>query len=110
MGDVGEGLDKVEARLGLVGEGLKELAGEVGALAGRVMTLEGAVQKLRVLKEENQSRIRLIAEVQAHHGEKLEKIDKAVEPLADIHALLRVVVANHGGRMIEVEKRVGIRE
>jgi uncharacterized coiled-coil protein SlyX len=94
MSGVEERLDKVEERLGSVEKGVNELRGEV--------------QKLRVLGEQNTSDIKLVAEVQARHGEKLEEITKALEPLARIDNFVRLVAHDHEVRIKRLEKHTGI--
>ena len=131
MPEVGERLDKVEERLGGVEErlggvegrlggvetGLKDvreavggLHGEVGGLHGEVGGVRGEVSRLRALGEMNADDIRKVAEVQAHHGKKLDEIARALEPLGEIHDFIRRVAPNHELRIQELEKRTGMRE
>ena len=70
-------------------------------------TVRGEVQKLRVLAEANESQIKLVAEVQARHGEKLDELTKAVEPIARIEYFIETVATEHELRLRELEKRVG---
>lgn len=67
-------LDNVEHGLGRVERRLESVEGRVDALTGWVDTLGQEVQKLRVLAGENQGQIKLIAEVQTHHGRVLQII------------------------------------
>jgi archaellum component FlaC len=114
MPDVTERLDKVEGRLGVVEERLGAVEGRLGAveikvdaLDAKVETLSGDVQKLRVLGEDNARDIKLIAEVQAQHGAKLEEISKALEPLARIDAFVTLVAHDHAKRITALEKAGG---
>jgi hypothetical protein len=95
----------VETRLDGVERGLSAVKTEVGELRGEV-------QKLKVLEEENCSQIKLIAEVQATHGEKLDVLaaemrvlKKAVEPIADMHAFIKSVAHDHELRIRALERR-----
>ena len=124
MADVAERLDGVEGRLTSVEESVQqlrgevgglrgevgELRGEVGGLRGEVGGLRGEVQKLRVLGEDNAREIKLVAEVQGRHGERLDEIVKALEPLAGIDSFVRLVAGEHERRIQELEKRAGVRE
>jgi len=58
-----------------------------------------------VLKEENARRLRLIAEVQVHHGNVLQQIVRDVEPLKVLPGLLQRVVHDHERRITALEKR-----
>jgi chromosome segregation ATPase len=131
MSEVVERLDNVEARLGSVETAVEALRGEVGDLRSEVGGLRGEVGelrgegrqlrnefgelraevgKLRVLGEQNTSDIKLIAEVQAHHGKKLEEITKALAPLAEIRDFMNLVAHDHEHRITALEKRTGVRE
>lgn len=80
--------------------------------------LRAEVQKGRVLQEAQGDQIRLIAEVQAHHGEKLEQIDKrfaemdtrfgeirkALQPLAALDEFVRAVAGDHERRITALEQ------
>ena len=124
LGRVEEGLGKVETRLGAVEDGLEEvrdqvhaLDGKVNALDGKVTALDGKVtaldenvQKLRLLEENNATEIKKVAEVQSHHGKKLDKITKALEPLARIDAFVNAVAHDHENRIRVLETRAGVRE
>jgi uncharacterized coiled-coil protein SlyX len=114
MAEVEQRLDKVEARLGSVEKSVKELRDEVGELRGEVEVLHGQVgglagevYKLRVLAEANESQVRLVAEVQAEHGRKLEALAKAVEPIARIDAFIASVAGDHEVRIKALEKHTG---
>ena len=102
MADLAERMNKVEQRLEDVATGLKEvrtevadLRTEVGGLRTEVDGLRTEVGSLRVLGEANAEDIRKVAEVQVHHGQKLEEIARALEPLAELHAFISVVAPEH---------------
>jgi hypothetical protein len=101
MAEVVERLDSVERRPTSVGKGLTELREEVGGLRGEV-------QKLRILGEKNEADIKQIAEVQVHHGRKLDLITKALEPLARIDAFVQLVAGNHEKRISDLERNTNI--
>jgi len=112
-------LDKVEGRLGgvegrldRVEDQVTGLRTEVTGLTGRIGSLEGEVQKLRVLGEENTQQIKLIAEVQSHHGSVLEQHSRLldqlvsdVQPLKVLPDLLRTVIQDHERRIAALEKQ-----
>jgi archaellum component FlaC len=119
-GEVGELRGEVGELRGEVG-GLREdvggLRGEVGELRGKTDTLAADVQKLRVLGEENEHRIKLVLEVQADHGKKLgdhgaklDRIFEALKPLPAIYAFVQSVAHDHEMRIVELEKRAGVRQ
>ena len=112
MADTDERLDKVEQRLESVETGLEKVRTEVGDLRTEVDGLRTdvgglrtEVRALRVLGEANADAIKKVADVQLHHGEKLEEIVKALEPLAELHAFIRVVVPDHERRIKALENR-----
>jgi archaellum component FlaC len=76
-----EQLGEVNARLGRHDERFNQIDGRFTKVVERFDSVESAVQKLRVLDEDNSTQIRLIAEVQAHHGTVLDQIVKDIEPL-----------------------------
>jgi hypothetical protein len=100
----------------------------VDPVAKRLSSIERAVGKLRVLAEENESRIKLIAEghgaqLDSHgailashsakldsHSRKLDEIIEALEPLPQIRDFIERVAGEHDQRLTDLEKRVGIRE
>jgi len=114
MPDTDERLDRIEQRLDSVddsvGEGRRELAGlreEVAGLRGlpeEVRNLRQQVQRLDVLGEARDEKIRLIAEVQSHHGMQLERITKDLEPLREIRDFIRTVADDHERRITALEK------
>ena len=82
-----------------------ELRTEVGGLRTEVGELRTEVNAVRVLGEANADDIRKVAEVQVHHGQKLDEIAQALAPLADLHAFIRVVVPDHERRLRALEGR-----
>jgi len=122
MPEVGERLDKVEERLGGVEQrlgsvetGLKEVREEVGGLRREVGGLRGEVGEFRqevngfrILGEKNAEDIKKIAEVQTHHGKKLEEIGTALEPIARIDAFVLAVAHEHEERIKALEMHTGL--
>jgi DNA repair exonuclease SbcCD ATPase subunit len=104
----------VDARLDKVEEGLKDLGERVDKgfariderfveADGRFESLEKEVQKLKVLGEQNATDIKRIAEVQGHHGKKLEQLVEAVAPLKDLMDFVKRVADNHESRIQALE-------
>ncbi|MDE3154863.1 MAG: hypothetical protein KGN76_07150, partial [Acidobacteriota bacterium] len=99
---------------GLRGE-VGDLRGEVGGLREEVGALRGLpdevgrlrrdVETIRVLDEARDEKIRLIAEVQAHHGKQLEHITKELEPLREIRDFIHTVAGDHERRITALERR-----
>jgi hypothetical protein len=81
------------------------LTGRVDVLTERVDTLGGEVQKLRLLEEDNAQQIKLIAEVQVHHGNMLQQLVRDVEPLKVLPNLLHHVIHDHELRITALERR-----
>lgn len=129
--DNGERLQAVEQRLERVETGLKEvreevgslrtevgslrtevggLRGEVGELRTEVGGLRGEVNGLRISCEKNADDIKKIAEVQVHHGQKLDKLANAIEPLVELRDLLKVLASNHEQRIETLERHTGLLE
>jgi len=80
---------------------------EVGELRTEVGGLRTEVHTLRVLYETNADDIKKVAEVQVHHGHKLDEIARALEPLAEVHAFIRVIAPDHERRIKALEKNTG---
>jgi uncharacterized protein YoxC len=85
---------------------------DVKGLSGRVATLETETRKLQILGEENNSQIKVIAEVQSHHGTILEdhsrllnQLVQDIEPLKVLPDFLRAVIHDHERRITALEKR-----
>lgn len=109
--ETGERLDRVEARLGKVEDqvaGLRsdvdKLRTDVDGLRSDVDGLRTDVDGLRVLQEESARRIALIAEVQVHHGAKLDQLISDIEPLKGLPELLQAVIKSQE-RRITFERR-----
>ena len=58
-----------------------------------------------MLGEENTQQIKLIADVQSHHGTVLNQLVKDVEPLKPLPDLLRAVIQDHERRIAALENR-----
>jgi chromosome segregation ATPase len=124
MMDNGERLQAVEQRLERVETGLKEvreevgglrtevggLRGEVGELHTEVGGLRGEVNGLRISCEKNADDIKKIAEIQVHHGQKLDKLANAIEPLVELRDLLKALASNHEQRIETLERHTGLLE
>jgi len=66
------------------------------------------LNKLRLLYEAQGEDIKKIAEVQAHHGRKLDDIAEAVGPMKEIGDFVRRVASDHEQRIQKLEKHTGI--
>jgi chromosome segregation ATPase len=116
-GEVGELRGEVGELRGEVGElrgDVGELRGDVGELRGGMGALQQGFNELRIVVESHDTRIGLIAEVQAHHGRQLEehgamlrRINEQLAPLADLRDFVMRVADNHERRITELEKRPG---
>ena len=94
---------------------LDALGGDVRALKDDVGVLKGDVHRLRVLYEQHDTKIRTIAEVQAHHGRQLEEhgtllreIKQELAPLGDIRYFVHRIADEHERRLSALEKHTGI--
>ena len=112
LGGVTTGLQEVRERVGELRTevgGLRtevgELRTDLGGLRLEVGELRTEVNTLRVLGEANADDIRKVAEVQVHHGHKLDEITRALAPLAELHAFIRIVVPDHERRLRALEGR-----
>jgi predicted nucleic acid-binding Zn-ribbon protein len=107
MPDVDERLDHVEQKLKDLGERIDERFAQVdqrfAQVDRRFDSLTTDVQKLRVLGEENKTQIKLVAEVQTHHGTVLDQIKEAVEPLKGLRPLFEQVARDHEKRIAALE-------
>lgn len=108
MSESDERLDRIERRLDAVGSEVGQLRNEVGELRGEVHTL-------RVVVEDHDTQIRQIAEVQAHHGRKLDEhgqllreIKEELWPLRDLRDFVARVASNHEDRLTALEQHTGI--
>ena len=66
------------------------------------------LNKLRLLYEAQGDDVKKIAEVQAHHGQKLDDIAQALAPMKEIGDFVRRVASDHEQRIQELERRSGI--
>ena len=119
MNGMSERMDSFERRLDTLStdvrglrEDVGELRGEVGELRGEVGELRGEVHSLRVVVENHDSQIGLIAEVQAHHGNQLEEhgrllreIKQDVGPLKDLRDFVARIADEHEQRIKALEGR-----
>lgn len=116
MASMAERMNKVEQRLEKVESGLNEvrtevgeLRTEVGGLRTEVGGLRTEVNSLRVLGEANANDIRTVAEVQVHHGQKLDEIARSLEPLAELREFIRIVAPEHERRIKALEQHTGLK-
>lgn len=112
MNGMSERMDSFERRLDTLGTDVRGLRGEVGELRGEVGELRGEVHSLRVVVENHDSQIRLIAEVQAHHGNRLEEhgrllreIKQDLGPLRDLRDFVARIADDHEQRIKALEGR-----
>ena len=131
MADMAEGSNSVEKRIEGVETGLKQVRNEVGELrtevgglrsevgglrteVGELRTEVGGLRtethSLRVLCEAQADDIKKVAEVQVHHGRKLEEIANALKPLAELHEFINVVAPAHESRIKALEDHTGLRK
>ena len=103
LGKVEGRLDGIDGRLDSMDRRFDSMDRRFDSMDQRMASLEGDVRKLRVLGEENAGQIKLIAEVQSHHGKKLDDLVKAVEPLKDLPNLIHIV-GNHERRITALER------
>ena len=99
------GLGEVKGRLGAVEGRLDRVEGRLDRVEDVLRKVEGEVQQLRVLGEENTQQIKLVAEVQFHHGTVLDQLVKEVAPLKILPDLLQTVIQDHERRIAALEKR-----
>jgi archaellum component FlaC len=122
MPDVNERLDRVEEGLTKLGQRMDEQFAKVderfaqvderfakvderfAKIDERFEALTSEVRQLRVLGEENSSQIKLIAEVQVHHGEKLDQLVRDIEPLKVLPGLFTQIAQNHERRITALEQ------
>jgi hypothetical protein len=106
MPDVNGRLDGIEDALTGVSRQVGEQFTEVKQ---RLDKMAGEMQRVRVLGEENSTQIRLVAEVQTHHGHLLEQLVKEIEPLKVLPDLFKQVAQDHERRITALEKGSGSR-
>ena len=100
--------------MALVSERLKKIDGRLESVEERLESVEKELGKLRVLAEENDTQIKVIRE---QHGARFDGFDrqfgeimKALAPLATIWDFIQRVASDHESRLVEVEKRAGVRQ
>jgi len=107
MPDVNERLDGVEQGLTKLGERMDEQFGRVdqrfAKMDERLVQVDQRFTQLQVLIEANTSQIKLVAEVQAHHGSVLDEIKEAMEPLKGLRPLFEQVARDHEKRITSLE-------
>ena len=103
MPDVGERLDKVEQGLTDIGQRMDERFAKVDERFDEVDERFDAACRCSD-REQRISRIKLVAEVQGHHGETLQRLDDAVEPLKALQPLFEKVVKDHEERIAALER------
>ena len=104
LGEVRTRLDKHDERFDQIDERFDRIDDRFKKGDARFDSLASDVQKLRILGEKNADAIKLIAEVQARHGEKLDEIATAIEPLKGLRDVVQQVAGNHERRITALEK------
>jgi len=94
---------------------VRVLKGDVRVLKDDMRVVKDDVHGLRVLYEHHDTQITTIAEVQAHHGRKLEEhsqllreIKTELEPLRDLRDFVKRIADEHEGRIGALEKHTGL--
>lgn len=115
MTDNDDRMTRVEGRLDALGADMGVLKDDVRVLKDDVRVLKDDVHRLRALYEQHDTQIRMIAEVQAHHGRQLEEhgrllrdIKQELAPLGDIRDFVRRIGDDHERRLSGLEKHTGI--
>ena len=122
MPDVDQRLDDIEQNLKDLGERIDERFAQVdqrfaqvdqrfAQVDQRFAQVDKQLNQLQVLGEENTTQIRLIAEVQSHHGNvqadhgaALKRLEEAVEPLKVLPDAIQRVVGDHERRISALEQ------
>ena len=117
LDSIGEDVRVLKDDVRVLKDDVRVLKDDVGVLKQDVSTLKDDVQRLRVLQEDQETRIDKIAEVQAHHGQVLDEhgkllleIKDQLAPLADIAEFVRRTSGDHERRIVALEKRTGLQE
>jgi chromosome segregation ATPase len=91
------------------------LKADVSVLKSDVSVLKDDVRGLRVLYEHHDEQIRMVAEVQAHHGRQLEEhgrllleIRQELVPMRALYDFVRRIAEEHDRRLSALEKHTGI--
>ena len=105
-------MNEADDRLAGVEQRLDDIAGDVQVLKDDVQVLKNDVRGLRVLSEHHDEKIQKIAEVQAHHGRKLDEHGRLLQdirdqlaPLRDMRDFVQRVAENHEQRIAALEER-----
>jgi uncharacterized coiled-coil DUF342 family protein len=111
VGELRAEVGELRAEVGELRAEVGELRAEVGELRKEVGGLREQVHLLAIRTDDNSAQIRLIAEVQVHHGQAIEEIradlkviHRDMAPLRDVYNLMRQVAANHEQRIESLEK------
>ena len=100
---------KVDEQFTEVKQLLDTMDQRLNSMDERLDTLTREVQNVRVLGEDNSTQIRLIAEVQTHHGRLLDQVVRDIEPLKVLPDLFKQVVQDHERRITALERGSGSR-
>jgi chromosome segregation ATPase len=99
---------QVDQRFAQVDQRFAQVDQRFAQVDQRFESLEAEVRGLRILGEQNATDIKRIAEVQAHHGEvrgaALQRIEKALEPLTVLPAVIKNVLPDHERRITALEQ------
>jgi len=101
---VDERFNQVDERFNQVDERFNQVDKRFDAVGKRIDSLAVDVHQLRVLGESNSEQIKIIAEVQSRHGEKLDELAKGIEPLKDLRDFVQRIAHEHERRITELEK------
>jgi DNA repair ATPase RecN len=100
---VDQRFNQVDQRFEQVDQRFEQVDQRFEQVDQRFGSLESEVQKLRILAERNADQITQIAEVQAHHGDKLQQLVDAVEPLRGLRDFVERVAHDHEHRITALE-------
>lgn len=104
LAQVDQRFAQVDQRFAQVDERFAQVDQRFAQVDGRFDALTAEVQKLHVLWEENSAQIKLVAEVQARHGQVLQQLVDAVEPLRVFPDLFKQVAQDHERRITALER------
>jgi len=103
FGQIDERFGQIDERFGQVDQRFAQVDQRFDRGEDRIDSLAADVQKLRVLGERSEERIKLVAEVQAHHGSVLDEIKEGMEPLKGLRPLFEQVARDHEKRIAALE-------
>ena len=101
--EVTQRLDKIDERFTKVDERFTKIDERFTTVDERFTTVDQRFTQLQVLLEDSASQIKLVAEVQAHHGSVLDEIKEAIEPLKGLRPLFEQVARDHEKRITALE-------